>query len=210
MLNVCYKCGLYRADKIIDPNGPVAICPECGHKHSFLQLPLLIVSGASGTGKSSVCQYLLGQHNHIVLLDSDILWRPEFNKPENNYSDFFETWLRMCKNINQAGRPVILFGAGIGVPDNIESCVERRYFSGVHYLSLVCDDDLLAGRLRERPAWRESGGQASLEDQIRFNQWFKTRPTDEQPTISLLDNTHASLEQTADQVLEWIHQNERN
>jgi len=210
MFNVCHECGLYRADKIIDPNGPIAICPECGHKHSFLQLPLLIVSGASGAGKSSVCQYLLGQHNHIVLLDADILWRPEFNKPENNYSDFFETWLRMCKNINQAGRPVVLFGAGIGVPDNIESCVERRYFSGVHYLSLLCDDDLLSRRLRERPAWRESGGQAYIEDQIRFNQWFKTRPVDAQPEIELLDTTHASLEQTAGQVLEWIHQNERN
>lgn len=209
MLNVCHECGVYRADKIIDPNGPVAICPQCGHKHSFLQLPLLIVSGASGAGKSSVCQYLLGQRNHIVLLDSDILWRPEFNKPENNYSDFFETWLRMCKNIAQSGRPVVLFGAGIGVPDNVESCVERRYFSGVHYLSLVCDDDLLARRLRERPAWRESGGQAYIEDQIRFNQWFKTRPGDTQPEIALLDTTYASLEQSAGQVLEWIHQNER-
>ena len=209
MLNVCYKCGLYRADKIIDPNGPVAICPECGHKHSFLLLPLLIVSGASGTGKSTVCQYLLGKQQQAILLDSDILWRPEFNKPENTYRDFFETGLRMCKNINPAGRQVVLFGAGIGVPDNIESCVERRYFSGVHYLSLVCDDDLLARRLRERPTWRESGGQAFLEDQIHFNQWFKTRPTEEQPAISLLDNTNASLELTAGQVLEWIHQNER-
>ena len=209
MLNVCHKCGLYRADKIIDPDGPVAICPECGHKHSFLQLPLLIVSGASGTGKSTVCQYLLGKQQQAILLDSDILWRPEFNKPENKYSDFFETWLRMCKNINQAGRPVVLFGEGIGVPDNIESCVERRYFSGVHYLSLVCDDGFLARRLRERPAWRESDGPAYIEEQIHFNQWFKTRPADLQPEIALLDTTYASLEQTAGQVLEWLHQNER-
>ena len=46
MFNVCDNCGLYRADKIIDPAGPYAICPECGHKHTFRYLPLLIVAGA--------------------------------------------------------------------------------------------------------------------------------------------------------------------
>ena len=32
MLNVCVNCGIYRADKIIDPSGPYAICPACDHK----------------------------------------------------------------------------------------------------------------------------------------------------------------------------------
>ena len=67
---------MYRADKLIDPLGPFAICPECGYKHPFLQLPLLIVSGASGTGKTTVCQRLLGQVMQAVLLECDILWRP--------------------------------------------------------------------------------------------------------------------------------------
>lgn len=131
-MNVCFRCGMYRADKVIDPSGPYAICPECGYKHRFLQLPLLIVSGASGAGKSTVCHHLLGRVTQAVLLDSDILWRAEFNKPEANYRDFFETWLRVCRNISQSGRPVVLFGAGVGVPENIEDCVERRYFSKVH------------------------------------------------------------------------------
>lgn len=57
MINVCYNCGIYRADKLIDPSGPFAICPEYGFKHPFRQLPLLVVSGASGAGKSS-CRLL--------------------------------------------------------------------------------------------------------------------------------------------------------
>ncbi|HJS18435.1 MAG TPA: hypothetical protein VJ785_06790 [Anaerolineales bacterium] len=60
MFNACHQCGLYRADKLIDPSGPYAICPECGYKHAFRQLPLLIVSGTSGAGKSTVCQALSG------------------------------------------------------------------------------------------------------------------------------------------------------
>ena len=203
MFNVCHQCGLYRADKIIDPSGPYAICPECGHRHTFRQLPLLMVSGASGAGKSSVCNALLGQLDHVVLLDSDILWRPEFDKPEESYREFFETWLRMAKNISQAGRPVILFGAGLGVPGNIESCIERRYFSQVHYLALICDEEELTRRLMARPAWRGSGSETYIQGHVRFNRWFK-ESKDAHPPISLIDTTDASLELTVEQVNVWI------
>lgn len=144
MVNVCFQCGVYHADKTIDPSGPFAICPECGFNHHFLLLPLFIVSGASGAGKSTVCHALLGRLPNAVLLDSDIIWCPEFNTPEDNYRDFFETWLRVHKNISQAGRPVVLFGAGAGVPDNIEPRIERRYFAFVEHLALVCDDTVLS------------------------------------------------------------------
>jgi hypothetical protein len=202
MFNVCHQCGQYRADKIIDPAGPYAICPECGHKHTFRYLPLLIVSGASGTGKSTVCNALLGRVTSAVLLDSDILWCPAFDNPENDYRDFFEIWLRMAKNIGQSGRPVVLFGAGAGVPGNIEPCVERRYFLAVHYLALTCDDDVLATRLRARPQWRASADDAFLHAQIDFNRWFtETGPTLD---ITLLDTTGTSLGETATQVMAWI------
>ena len=78
MWNVCWHCGVYRANKLIDPDGPVAICPECGRRHPFRQLPQLLVSGASGAGKSTVCRALLGKLPEVVLLDSDILWLPGF------------------------------------------------------------------------------------------------------------------------------------
>lgn len=209
MINVCMQCGLYRADKMIDPNGPAAICPECGFRHKFMQLPLLIVSGASGVGKSTVCQTLLGRLNNVVILDADILWRPEFNQPENNYRAFFEVWLRMCKNIAQSGRPVVLFGAGVGVPDNIEPCVERRYFSRVEYLALVCDDNALAERLQRRPQWRGCNDPAYIADHQSFNRWFKTY-TSTQPPIERLDTTGMDEEATVNWVEGWINKNIRN
>jgi hypothetical protein len=194
---------MYRRDKIIDPAGPYAICPECGHKHRFRQLPLILVSGASGAGKSSVCNAMRGKLDQVVLLDSDILWRREFDTPGDHYRDYFETWLRMAKNIGQSGRPVVLFGAGMGVRDNVEPCVERCYFSGTHYLALVCDDEVLEQRLRARPAWRGCGEPGFIENQIRFNRWFKDPRNGNHP-ISLIDTTHTSLEETVRQVRAWI------
>ena len=204
MMNVCFQCGIYRADKEIDPAGPFAICPECGYKDHFLQLPLLVVGGASGSGKTAVCRYLLDHAPGAVCLDSDILWRPEFNRPETKYKDFFETWLRMCKNISQSGRPVVLFGAGIGVPENLEGCIERRYFSQIHYLALVCSEETLSSRLQERPLWRGTREAAFVKAQLDFNQWFKEY--DGQPAIRLVDTTDAAVQDTARAVQEWIRE----
>ena len=208
MLNVCSNCGVYRADKTIDPSGPSAICPACGHRHNFLYLPLWIVSGASGSGKSTVCNHLTGQYKHVVLLDSDIIWRETFDTPETKYRDFFETWLRICKNIAQSGRPVVLFGAGAGVPENLENCIERRYFSAIHYLAPACSDNALTERLQARPTWRGSHLSEFIEEQKRFNQWFLNyNNTGLQRSIRLLDTTHLSLEETSKEIISWIQEN---
>lgn len=206
MINVCPACGLYRVDQVVDPGDPagsVVVCPECGERRPFLRLPLLIVTGASGAGKSTVCNRLLGRVCDAVVLDSDILWRPEFDTPADGYRAYFDLWLRVCKNINQSGRPVVLFGAGIGVPANLEPCVERRYFSAIHYLALVCSDDALAARLQQRPAWRAAGSAAYIAEHQQFNRWFRAYG-ERQPPIDLLDTTAVDAESTTRQVAAWI------
>jgi hypothetical protein len=204
MWNVCWQCGEYRVDKVIDPAGPYAVCPECGYHHPFRQLPLLVVSGASAAGKSTVCQALLGRITEALLLDSDILWMPVFNTPDDNYRAFFETWLRMCKNISQSGRPVVLFGSGFGVPANLDSCIERRYLGTLHIMALTCDSEILANRLRERPAWRGTGQPAFIEAQLKFNEWFKVNGSQDDSPITAMDTTNLTQSETSDIVARWI------
>ena len=198
MINVCINCGEYRADKSIDVERQVAICPLCSHVHPFRFLPLFFVCGASGTGKSTLTNHLLHQFDEVVLLDADILWRPEFNTPEDSYRDFFETLLRLAKNIGQSGKPVVILGAGC-TPPNVEPCVERRYFANVHYLALVCDDDVVRERLRKRPSWRNTQDDTFIHGQIEFNQWLKA-----EPAITCLDTGKHSIEASAQMVKEWI------
>ncbi len=203
MYSVCPGCGAFRPDREID-DGPVAICPECGHRQPFVRGPLWVVGGASGSGKSTVCQALLGRATGPLLLDSDLLWRPEFNTPETGFADFFETWLRLAVAINQSGGPIVLFGAGFDVPANLETRVYRRYLGRIHYLALVCADDVLAGRLRARPAWRGTSGDAFVAGQVDFNNWLRTEGPGSTPDFTLVDTDTVPLDQTAARVAGWI------
>jgi hypothetical protein len=206
MFNVCRHCGQYRADKEVDLAGSYAVCPECGDRYPFRQLPFLSICGPSGGGKTAVLRALLGKMDeNVVLLEGDLLWRPEFDRPEDSYRDYFETWLRLAKSINQSGRPVALFNAG-AIPPNVEPCVERRYFSETSYLALVCDDDILAARLRARPSWRASGDPAFVTAQVQFNQWLKENARTTTPLVELLDTTAAAEVETATAVARWLRE----
>ncbi len=202
MFNVCPNCGEYRADKIIVPEGAYAICPICKYHHKFLQLPLFVLAGASGSGKSTVCLALTARAKDFVVIESDILWRNEFNMPENDYRDFRETWLRLCKNISQAGKSVLLCGAG--VPKQFEQCVERRYFLDIHYLALVCDEETLISRLHSRPAWRKSTNEETIKAHITYNRWLKNNSLNTTPPIILLDTSELTIDESVSKVEKWI------
>jgi len=202
MFNVCPNCGEFRADKIIRPEGPYAVCPNCDYQHKFLRLPLFVITGASGVGKSTTCLALTAKTRDFVVMDSDILWRPEFNQPNKDYRDYRETWLRVCKNISQAGKPVVLCGSG--VPEQFEQCVERRYFSVIHYLALVCSDEALESRLRSRPAWRNSADEKYIKTHVAFNRWLKEHASSTEPPISLLDTSEISVNESVERLEDWV------
>lgn len=202
MFNVCPRCGMYSEEKTIDPNGPFAICRHCGHAHPFKQLPLFIVTGASGSGKSAACLQLVSLLPECVVLEVDLFWRPEFATPETNYRDFRNLCLRVAKNIGQSGRPVVLCGTAI--PDQYESCPERIYFAQTHYLALVCDDAVLQQRLEDRPRWRDSANPDSIAKHVEFNRWIRTNAPNTNPSMALLDTTSATVQTTAGQIAGWV------
>ncbi|MDD6032015.1 MAG: AAA family ATPase [Oscillospiraceae bacterium] len=200
MFNVCGHCGMYTPEKEV--LGNVAVCPFCGGETVFVRQPLFLLSGACGVGKTEVCRHLPALTQEVVALEGDILWESRYNSPENKYRPYREMWLRVCKNISQAGRPCLL--CGCADPDQFEPCVERRYFSRLYYLALVAEPEVLAARLRSRPGWRESGSEDFIRQQIAYNQWFLEHHGDTAPPIDLLDNTNLSPEETARAVLGWI------
>ena len=204
MFNVCPKCGDYAEEKLINPAGPFAICPHCQYAHPFLQQPLFIVTGASGTGKTTACLALVPILKECVVMESDILWGLIPPTPEDDYRSCRNAWLRIAKNIGQAGRPVVLCGSAI--PEQYEGCPERRYFATLHYLALVCAEDAQVERLKQRPGWRKSGAAETLERMVQFNRWLWEHAATTQPPTTLYDTTNRSISETVEDVARWIRQ----
>lgn len=204
MFNVCPQCGEYSVEKIIDPAGPFAICPFCQHAHPFLRQPLFIIAGPSGAGKTTICLELVSlMREECVVMESDILWRTFPNTPGGN-RDYRNTWLRVAKNVGQAGKPVVLCGTAL--PEQFETCPERRYFSTLHYLAIVCEDELLQERLQQRPAWRKSGTEEVVQRMIQFNRWLKEHAATTHPPMALYDNSSRSIQESTQDVAQWIRQ----
>jgi len=203
MFNICPKCGEYSSDKIIDKTKNYAICPACGYAHKFERLPLFIVTGASGTGKSSICLELSKHFKKVIFMESDILWKPEFNLP-NKTKEYREMWLRVCKNISQGGKPVVLCGSV--KPEELEECIERRYFSNIHYLALVCEDSVISKRLYKRAIWRKPLSDKFINTQVAYNQWFKNKAPYTNPAMETLNTSNISLQETLLKVEQWVEE----
>ena len=205
MFNVCPRCGEYAVEKTIDPAGPFAVCPFCTYAHPFFQQPLFLITGASGAGKTAVCLELVARlRGECVVLESDILWGTMPEDPEKGYQEYYNQWLRVAKNVGQGERPVVLCGTAL--PEQYEICPERRYFSTIHYFALVCENGLLVERLKQRPAWQESGGQNFLEKMVQFNTWLKEHAVTTEPAMILYDTSQHTLAETTRYIEQWILQ----
>lgn len=202
MFNVCPGCGEYTEKKEVLTAPDRAVCPSCGHASEFKYLPLFVVTGASGAGKTTVALSLSQSAKQYVVLDQDILWCDAFNEPDDDFMQFRNTWLRMVKNIQQAGRSVVLFGTSI--PKQFETCAERRYLSAIHYMALVCEPEALKRRLMARPNWRQSGTPENLERMLDFNRWLLENAATTEPEITLLDTTDMTLEQSVTATHDWV------
>ena len=202
MFNVCPQCGQYSDEKTIDPSGPFAVCPFCYHPHRFVQLPLFVVTGASGAGKSTIGLNLVKTFDRCVTMDNDMLWGAVPWSRGDDHRGYHNTWLRVAKNIGQSGRPVVLLGTML--PEHVEPCPERRYFARTPYLGVVCDDAVLAERLRERPRWRGSGTPTAIADMLRFNEYLKVHAPTVSPPLSLLDTTDMTVAESTQATIEWI------
>ena len=161
--------------------------------------PIFFVTGASGVGKSSACEILFQRETDYLVLESDLLWDERFNRPEEKYREYRSLWLRVCANVAQIGRPVVL--CGCATPDQFEECPERELFTHTHYLAVTCSDGELERRMREGRGITDS---AWLESSRHFNRWLREHGPAFQPSVRLVEADGLTVEETAERVDQWI------
>jgi len=165
------------------------------------KLPLFVVTGASGVGKSTTCEELFKNEagKPYLVMESDILWDDYYDTPEDNYRGLRTTWMYLCANISQCGKPVVLCGCAL--PEQFEVLPERELFSEIHYLAVVCSPEDLEDRMRNGRGITEEdwiAGSAS------FNKWLIANASSTNPPVSLLDITGKTPAEAAEALESWI------
>lgn len=203
MYEACANCGKYIPDADVDPDGPYIVCNNCGFRQPFRMLPLFIIIGASGTGKTTLCSEiaLIDEKPDLTYLDSDMLLIREFT--DSGWQEYRNIWLWVCFNISQSGRPVALFGSAM--PSDFEDSPRRKYFSAIHYLVLTCDGSILKQRLLERPEWRQSSSPEFVKGHLEWNRSFIDNASTADPSYSILDTTGKTSHETIMELFAWIN-----
>ena len=165
MMAQCTKCGNYDWDKSVEGN--TVICPKCSNRQEFKKLPLFIITGCSGVGKTTTAQCLISMGIDAVVLDSDY-FHGMFENSESGYQSKVEKLEDLSKSIMQCGYPVIWTMAGN--LDMLNKAYNRRFFSDIYCIALVCSEHSLRQRMEKGRGITDQGW---IESSVDYNNYFK-------------------------------------
>jgi hypothetical protein len=169
-------------------------CPRCGDQQTVPALPLFVVTGASGTGKTTITGPLRHALPGCEVFDTDVI----LQTAALGWDTFGNTWLRLAHAIALNGRVTVLCGSMM--PGNLEALPARKLIGPIRSCTLDCPDDVLAARLRDRPAWRGTSTEAAIAHQQRFGAWLRAN------IEPCYDTSQHGPAETAEHVAAWINQ----
>ena len=102
MIGICPACGNHRWDKTVTQTE--IICPRCAHRWGYRRLPVFILSGCSGVGKTTTGQELLGRQTDFLVLDADLFYNIMPHESDADYQKQVEQTLSLARNLIMDGR----------------------------------------------------------------------------------------------------------
>ncbi len=158
-------------------------------------LPLFIVTGASGSGKSYVIPELRKVLPEFEIFDLD--WLSPFTGED--WQKLRNIWLRVARGIAAGGRVTVL--CGTMMPRDVEQCEDYSCFSQIYYLNLHCHDRIREERLRARK-WEES----LITEHNTFAAWLLEHADSAyDPPMPTIDTSETETPEIALQIKDWVY-----
>ncbi len=199
MIGICPKCGDYEWNKQIAENKKYIICQQCGNQWKFNAMPLFILTGCSGVGKTTTAQELIQRDTKFIVMDADFLYNIMPHDTDEDHKKWVEQIMSLSKNIMQGGKPLLWTIAG--ALDYFENSYNRRFFTELYFLALVCNSEDLEKRMREGRHITDSNW---INSSIDYNRWFIENGSLSGQRIDTYDITGKSVSEVADYVTQWV------
>ncbi len=192
----CYQCGGYsvRRHELTGSTGTF-YCDACGFSFTKTVLPLYIVTGASGVGKSTITEPLQHLLTEYGVFDKDLMWAKDWDMAYNNF-------FRVASALAQGGKGTVIVGTI--VPEHLEGLSDRSLVGKILYINLHTNEKTRRTRLTTRRKWGQPT-EEFIQEHARFAAWLlenaETKFDSPMPTF---DTTSISPEKVAEQVADWI------
>jgi hypothetical protein len=197
-LIVCESCGEWVKVRVDRDVGSVD-CEECGASQAIRLMPLFVVTGPSGAGKTAVIPHLRERLPEVDVFETDQIW-----DSGGDWQMVKCNWVRVALAVAQSGRASVLCGTIL--PKDLASCDHAALFRCIHYLALTCSDDARERRLRNRKGVLASTD-AFIQEHHRFARWLaENADTAFDPVLRIVDTTIASPDETATFIEEWVRE----
>lgn len=197
MIGICQACGNHNWDKEV--MGDTITCPKCGVSWRFEKLPLFILTGCSGVGKTTTGQTLQRECKELVVLDGDMFFNIMPHENEADYYAQVEQIGSLSKNISQSGKPVLWTMAGN--LDKINSTYHRRFFEKVYVLALVAPENEIRMRMEAGRGITDSNW---IQGSVDYNNYFLTHSSIGDMPFEALDTGGRSVNEVAELVRDWV------
>lgn len=197
MVADCPKCGNYGWDKEV--SGTTVRCPKCGNEWTFRKLPLFVLSGCSGVGKTTTAQALIQRRPDFVVLDADDFYSIMNPQTPEEHQQWVERMMKLSTDIVQSGRPVLW--AMAGCLDLFPKAYHRRFFGELHCLALTCGEQELRRRMTEGRGIADEGW---IQSSVDYNRYFQTHSQVGEMRFETLDIMDKPPEARAACIEQWI------
>ncbi|MDA1669154.1 AAA family ATPase [Bacillus cereus] len=164
-----------------------------------MKFPLFIVTGVSGSGKSSIAGELQKEMSEFDVFDMDII------VTNNDYQRACHNWLKIAHYNALCGRNTVLFG-NVPEPYNIYICDSFHLFDPIYYSHLHCSDAIRIQRLNTRKTFTKTDIQYTLN--LSKKMFNKAQAS--VPSTHIVDTTNTPVSRNVADIKQWVLYNLSN